>query len=263
MRRIFPLLILLLTLAIPIRADASQEFDPEVSLSEINAWYSAKLKEDTEKFRLIPYGDIVRGLRFQRAKRAKALVEKVAPDSVAPQKALALTRLYCFADMRKEEVLAAKRFLAAKPNPEDVYQAHQHLLGAYSSTSDAQSLDTVLREIKPTSLREWLDVMNSSSSRHRRLISQDLGPEHALKTLERIKSLYSLDDAFKAPEHAGLAENVLVNYAIARAELLLALDRREEARKALADAKPRVTAKTINAKMLNDAVVKLGFARNE
>ena len=261
--------LLLLPLAIPSAAaqepgqpaalKETQEFDAAAALKEINDWYAAELKKYEESKVRLPYGDVVRSLRRQVRERSIAAVRGVTPESVSPEKSFPLVQLYCNADMLPEKIVTARRFLATRPKADEAYITHTHLLTAYSTQQNGKELESVLREIRPPGPAEAAAHLNQVSSTYRQVLEKTLGAETAFQAISRAESLARLEELLRDEKQRGLAENAIANAGIARAELLVSLDRRDQALQALVDARNRIPAGSRWLDTLRKAAERLGI----
>lgn len=251
------LLIFFILLAASVAAP-SQTFDAEKSLKELNDWYTSTLQSRTKQNEdsFIPVGDVFRSLQYDRQQRALVLIGKVPPQRIPPKQSLAAAELYCHADLTSNKVIAAKRFLTTKPEPVLRYQAHRLLLQGYERLSDATGLQSVLREIKPPSAHETLELMNRTASFFTRIIDAKSGANTALKILDHVESLAPLDALLKDNKESHFADNVAANLAAARANLLASIGRSRDARRVLQEARTKVQ-RPLNISILDHAADKL------
>lgn len=241
---------------------ASQTFDAEKSLKELDDWVASKLKSlESERTgpnaSAIPFGDIMRAVESMRRQRALALIEKVPPETIPPKQSLAAAELYCYAHLTTNKVVAARRFLTTTPEPALRYRAQELLLQVYTSLSAAE-LQSVLREIKPPSAHQALELMDQTASSFSGVIAAQLSADPALETLGHVESLASLDALLKDEKEGVFAERAFVVLARARANLLSSLRRTNDAQRVIQDARSKVR-RSASISTLERAAASLGL----
>lgn len=229
--------LLALSISVALAAGGADEKDPEAALREIRAWVSDQLKQAQEK----NTQPNITELRNQQTEKARAAVQGVDPAAAEPGKCYAWAQLFQMAQMPKEQIVAANRFLTANPDSEARYNAQILLLNGYQTLDDAKGLYAVLKEVKPPKPLMAASFASMTANIYAETIAKHMGVPTALELIKRVESMVALDD-LKTPMDRQRGESAIVSLAISRAELLQMENKREAALESLETAKKRLSA---------------------
>ena len=208
------------------RAQAAR--DPEAALHEINAWYSAQVKQLRESE---PTADVTK-LIEERKTRIEAVLKDVDPAKTEPAKCLVLAELYQGARQQKEAVDCALKYLKSNPPAPYKYTAHQILLAGYYSLKDVRSMIDVLDQMQPRT--PLLAALNASNTgRHyAAIVAEKLGLRAGLELIDNMERRVPFDQ-LKTEQEKRMADSTVAAVAMGRAELYEHAGKKAEAIAAL------------------------------
>lgn len=240
---------MVLVASLAFAAKAPPDKDPVALLKEINTWYSDQIKQARESKQQVNFQDIFK----QRTEKAKAAVEGVDLAKEPAAKCLAWAELYQSAQMQKDMLAAATRFVASNPEEKLKYQGQQMMLQGYASTEDADGIIKILSEIKAPDMRSAATLVSQVANNYAQTVSSKRGAKTALEMLSRLEAGVSIDELKKEDEKQKAAAKPGARtfafadyyvYAVAngKAEILDEAGKKDEALSLLTSAKEKLPA---------------------
>jgi hypothetical protein len=232
--------------------------NPETSLSEINAWYSDQLKKARDAKVQVDFA----GLQKERTAKAKAAVAGVDVSKKPAAECLAWAQIYQAAQMQKEMLVAAARFVASNPDNKLKFQGQQIMLQGYQSTEDADGLIRVLSVIKAPDVRQSAMLAAQAANNYGETISSKRGAKTALDLISKLESGISVDELRKEDETTrsqakpgtrafSLADYLTYALANGRSEILEGAGKKGEALSILATARQKLSTDSPYAKSID------------
>ena len=187
---------MMLIASLGFAAKAPPDKDPEALLKEINTWYSDQLKQARDNKQQPNFQDLMK----QRTEKVKAAVEGVDVSKEAAGKCLAWAQLYQTAQMQKEMLSAASRFVASNPEPKLKYQGQQMMLQGYGSAEDVDGIVKILGEMKAPDVRSAATLAAQAANNYAQTVASKRGAKTALDLISRLESSVSIDELKKEDE---------------------------------------------------------------
>lgn len=224
-------LLILLALAVGMTTALAQTADPEQVVKDVAAHRAAKIKEARDAQKPIDTAQI--------NKECIALAEKALKDvdlaKVDPAKALAWARVTQLAERDHDTCELAKKFLTTNPDPKMRFAAENLMLSACNRLGEGDMLAMMLPTVAPDTKQAAITLAIVTAGSYVDTIQTKKGAEAALKALDDVEKKIPYAE-FTTDQEKGMADNARASLANSRAEILMSLNRKDEAMKALDDA---------------------------
>lgn len=224
-------LLVILALAVGVTAAFAQSVDPEQVVKDVAAHRAAKIKEARDAQKPIDTAAI--------NKECIAIAEKALKEvdlaKVEPSKALAWARVTQLAERDQDTCDLAKKFLTTNPDPKLRYAAENLMLSACNRLGEGDMLAMMLPTVSPDTKQAAVSLAIVTAGAYADTIQSKKGAEAALKALDDVEKKVPFAE-FTTDQEKGMADNARASIANTRAEILMGLDRKDDAMKALDDA---------------------------
>lgn len=224
-------LLVVLALAVSLTSVFAQSVDPEEVVKDVAAHRAAKVKEARDAQKPVDTAAI----NQECIAIAEKALKEVDLTKIDPAKALAWARVTQLAERHHDTCELAKKYLATNPDPKSRHAAETMMLSACYRLGEGDMLAMMLPTVAPDTKQAAVSLAIVTAGSYVDAIQSKKGAEAALKTLDEVEKKVPYAE-LTTDQEKNMADNARASLAGARAEILVGLERKDEAVKILDEA---------------------------
>ncbi|HRF59193.1 MAG TPA: TlpA disulfide reductase family protein [Fimbriimonadaceae bacterium] len=209
----------------------AQGTDPAAVLKEIQELRATRSREAREAKKALDFNAVNAEVKA----KAEAALKGVDLMMVADKDALSWAKLCAEAGRYQDGCMLAEKFIKTNPEPKVKYDAQIFMLSCCTELGEGAMIEQTLAAVTPVNGGDAVNLAMLTANMYVDEIKADKGAAAALKAIERIEKLVPYAELTTEQDKAR-GDSARSSLAIAKAELLVEMKRKDDAMKALDEA---------------------------